>query len=113
MAKRTNKPKVAPPSQKPTKKIDSIDSLRAQARLEWNKTLEGIVDAVVLDDHINGCMQFNASHFKPAPLALCINIMDMVVIYLAEDGPHVSANTCLFTMGYGIVPDDMRAHILF
>ena len=67
----------------------------------------GVVDAVAFDEHVNGGVKFDPSHFRAAELSLRPDVVYVVSRDLAERSAEAAADSGLLAVGDGVVADDV------
>ena len=70
------------------------------------------MDVVVLDQRVNGGVQFDAGHLGPAEGLSEVNVVDMVSSNFTERASHAAADAGRPAIVDRVVSDDVRADLL-
>ncbi len=71
-----------------------------------------VMDPVILDQRVNGGMQFDTGHFCTAEGLVEVNVVDMVSSNLTEGTPHTAADSGRPTIVDRVVSDNVRPDLL-
>ena len=71
-----------------------------------------VVDMVAPQDHINGCVHFDARDLRTAQLHHIVDMVDMVILNDAEHTAHAADDAALFAVVDVVSADNMAADVL-
>ena len=72
-----------------------------------------VMDIIVMDLYVNGCVQLDACNLVTEILMFYGNVVNMVIVDLAEYTSHMAYTTVLSAVINDIIPDNMGADLFF